>query len=97
MLPLGILKSFLFGHLELLRNFIFLYFLMLIFSAATLPVTLHCVENKNGVDKKISRFMLPIGVTINMDGSALYNAVTTIYLAQVYNYSLDFGKCLAIR
>ncbi len=52
-------------------------------SSATLPVTMDCLENKNGVDPKVSKFVLPIGATINMDGTALYEAVAAIFIAQV--------------
>ena len=52
-------------------------------SSATLPVTMDCLENKNGVDPRISKFVLPIGATINMDGTALYEAVAAIFIAQV--------------
>ena len=52
-------------------------------SAATLPVTMESLEEKNGVDPLISRFVLPIGATINMDGTALYEAIAAIFIAQV--------------
>ena len=47
-------------------------------SAATMPVTLKCTEEKNKIDERISRFVIPVGATINMDGAALYEAVITI-------------------
>eukprot|EP00794_Sanderia_malayensis_P007885 gene7885-8738_t len=65
-------------------------------SAATLPVTIKCLEEKQNVDNRIVRFMVPIGATVNMDGGALYEALACIYLAQVYGYDLDFGKYIAI-
>ena len=68
-----------------------------LYSAATLPVTMKCLEEKQNVDKRIVRFMVPIGATVNMDGGALYEALACIYLAQAYNYDLDFGKYIAIR
>lgn len=52
-------------------------------SSATLPVTIECLEEKNGVNSKVANFVLPIGATINMDGTALYEAVAAIYIAQV--------------
>ncbi len=55
-------------------------------SAATLPVTIECLEVKNNVDRRVSRFVLPIGATINMDGTALYEAVAAIFIAQVRNH-----------
>ncbi|XP_067119187.1 excitatory amino acid transporter 1 [Centruroides vittatus] len=65
-------------------------------SSATLPVTIACLEDKNQVDPKVSRFCLPIGATINMDGTALYEAVAAIFIAQIRNVSLDAGKIVAI-
>lgn len=66
------------------------------FSSATLPVTIRCLEDKLGVDKRVARFCLPIGSTINMDGTALYEAVAAIFIAQVRGISLDIGKIIAI-
>ncbi len=51
-------------------------------SAATLPVTMNCVENNLGVSKKISSFVLPIGATVNMDGTSLYQTVAILFMAQ---------------
>ncbi|XP_076354919.1 excitatory amino acid transporter 3-like isoform X3 [Tachypleus tridentatus] len=65
-------------------------------SSATLPVTISCLEQKNKVDARISRFCLPIGATINMDGTALYEAVAAIFVAQFRNVSLTAGKIIAI-
>ncbi|XP_076353694.1 excitatory amino acid transporter 1-like isoform X2 [Tachypleus tridentatus] len=65
-------------------------------SSATLPVTFTCIEEKNHVDLRVSRFCLPIGATINMDGTALYEAVAAIFIAQVRNLSLDVGNIIAI-
>ena len=53
-------------------------------SAATMPFTMACAEQKLGVPAKISRFVIPLGATINMDGTALYQAVATIFLVQVF-------------
>ncbi|KAK2502345.1 hypothetical protein MC885_018417 [Smutsia gigantea] len=66
-------------------------------SSATLPVTLRCVEEKNQVDKRITRFMLPVGATINMDGTALYEAVAAVFIAQLNDLALDIGKVITIR
>jgi Na+/H+-dicarboxylate symporter len=50
-------------------------------SAATLPVTMECVEDNLGVDKKVTSFVLPIGATVNMDGTFLYQAFAVVFLA----------------
>ncbi|XP_010774376.1 excitatory amino acid transporter 1-like [Notothenia coriiceps] len=66
-------------------------------SSATLPITFKCLEENNKVDKRVTRFVLPVGATINMDGTALYEALAAIFIAQVNNYNLDFGQILTIR
>lgn len=65
-------------------------------SAATLPVTFECVEENLGVPKQISGFVLPLGATINMDGTALYQGVATVFIAQVYGMDLDFAAQITI-
>jgi Na+/H+-dicarboxylate symporter len=65
-------------------------------SAATLPVTLECVEENLNVDKRISSFVLPIGATVNMDGTSLYQAVAVIFLAQMHMVNLSLGQQLTI-
>jgi len=65
-------------------------------SAATLPVTYECVEENLGVKKEISGFVLPLGATINMDGTALYQGVATIFIAQVYGFDLQLSEQLTI-
>merc|ERR1712102_11854 len=65
-------------------------------SSATLPVTMNLLEEKNGVDQRISRFVLPIGATINMDGTALYEAVAAIFISQVNGMALSIGQVIAI-
>ncbi|MGE0076549.1 MAG: dicarboxylate/amino acid:cation symporter [Bacteroidales bacterium] len=65
-------------------------------SAATLPVTMEQVEKKLGVHNDISSFVLPVGVTINMDGTSLYQAVATVFIAQVFGIDLTFGQLLII-
>uniref|UniRef100_A0A182TR72 Amino acid transporter n=1 Tax=Anopheles melas TaxID=34690 RepID=A0A182TR72_9DIPT len=65
-------------------------------SSASLPVTMQCLEEKNNIDPRVSRFVLPIGATINMDGTALYEAVAAIFIAQLRGLSLSFGNVLAI-
>jgi len=65
-------------------------------SSATLPVTMNLLEEKNGVDARISRFVLPIGATINMDGTALYEAVAAIFISQVRQMTMSIGQIIAI-
>lgn len=65
-------------------------------SSATLPVTMECAEDNIGVSKQISSFVLPLGATINMNGTALYQGVTAIFIAQVYGMDLGLGDQLAI-
>jgi Na+/H+-dicarboxylate symporter len=65
-------------------------------SAATLPVTFDCVENKLKIPKEISGFVLPLGATINMDGTALYQGVAAIFIAQVYGIDLGLVGQLTI-
>lgn len=59
-------------------------------SSATLPLTMEAVEHKSGVSNKITSFTLPLGATINMDGTALYECVAAIFIAQVYGIELTF-------
>ena len=59
-------------------------------SNATLPVTFKCVEEDAKVDTRISRFFLPLGTTINMNGTALYEAVAAVFIAQLYGVALGF-------
>ena len=61
-------------------------------SAATLPVTMECVEQNLGVNKKISSFVLPIGATVNMDGTSLYQAIAVVFLAQLHMIDLTAGQ-----
>ncbi|CAK9298630.1 unnamed protein product [Gordionus sp. m RMFG-2023] len=65
-------------------------------SAATLPITMKCVETKNNVDTRVSRFVLPLGATVNMDGTALYEAVVALFIAQINNIYLNFGSIITI-
>ena len=69
-----------------------IFIIIFIFSAATLPTTIRCVEENNHVDPHISRFMLPLGATVNMDGSALYRAVSVVFVAQLNNIPLSPGR-----
>lgn len=58
-------------------------------SSATLPITLDCVEKRAGVSNRVSGFTLPLGATVNMDGTALYECVAAMFIAQAYGLSLD--------
>lgn len=65
-------------------------------SAATLPVTLDCVEERIGVKEEVSSFVLPVGATVNMDGTSLYQAVAVIFLAQMHMIDLSISEQLVI-
>ncbi|MEC8967776.1 MAG: cation:dicarboxylase symporter family transporter, partial [Bacteroidota bacterium] len=65
-------------------------------SAATLPITIECVRDRIGVSKEITSFVLPIGATVNMDGTSLYQAVAAIFLAQYFGVDLEFSQQLTI-
>lgn len=59
-------------------------------SSATLPLTMDAVENNDGVSNKITSFVLPLGATVNMDGTALYECVAAMFIAQAYGVELGF-------
>lgn len=61
-------------------------------SSATLPLTIECVEKNAGVSQRTSSFVLPLGATVNMDGTALYECVAAIFLAQAYGVDLSFAQ-----
>ncbi len=65
-------------------------------SAATLPVTMECVEDNMGVSKNVTSFVLPIGATVNMDGTSLYQAVAVIFMAQLHMVDLTIMQQLII-
>ncbi len=65
-------------------------------SSATLPFTMECVQQKNKVDSRAASFVLPLGATINMDGTALYEAVAALFIAQISGIDLTFGQQLVI-
>ena len=65
-------------------------------SAATLPFTMETAEEKLGIDNEIASFVLPLGATINMDGTSLYQAVAAVFLAQVYGMDLGLSGQLTI-
>lgn len=60
-------------------------------SSATLPVTMKCLQENNNMPPKVSGFVLPVGATINMDGTALYEAVAALFIAQAYGIQLDIS------
>jgi len=65
-------------------------------SGATLPITLRTVEKRLGVDNKIASFTVPLGATINMDGTAIMQGVATVFISQAYNIPLELGDYLLV-
>ncbi|KAI5098699.1 neutral amino acid transporter B(0) [Silurus meridionalis] len=65
-------------------------------SSATLPLMMKCVEENNGVSKHISRFILPIGATVNMDGAACFQCVAAVFIAQLNDIPLNFVQVITI-
>ncbi len=65
-------------------------------SAATIPMTMQCVTEGSGVSKRTASFVLPLGATINMDGTALYEAVAAIFIAQIYGIDLTSVQMVVI-
>ena len=65
-------------------------------SAATLPVTMRCLQDNAGVSKRTASFVLPLGATVNMDGTALYECIAVLFVAQVMGASLDFAAQLSV-
>jgi proton glutamate symport protein len=65
-------------------------------SMVTLPFTMKAVTENSGVSKRVARFTLPIGATVNMDGTALYECVATIFIAQVYGFELSLSSQLIV-
>jgi Na+/H+-dicarboxylate symporter len=65
-------------------------------SSATLPVTMECTEKNLGVSREICSFALPLGATVNMNGTALYQGVSAVFIAQVYGMGLTMGQQLAV-
>lgn len=66
------------------------------FSSATLPLMMKCVEENNGVSKHISRFILPIGATVNMDGAACFQCVAAVFISQLNDITLNFVQVITI-
>jgi Na+/H+-dicarboxylate symporter len=65
-------------------------------SSATLPITMRCVEDNLGVPPRVSSFVLPLGATVNMDGTALYEAIAAVFVASLYGIDLSLGTQLVI-
>lgn len=65
-------------------------------SSATIPVTLECAIKNNKINPKIAEFVIPLGATINMDGTALYEAVAAVFIAQIYGIDLSLGQLVVI-
>lgn len=65
-------------------------------SAATLPVTMKCVENNLGVSEEVSSFVLPLGATINMDGTSIHQGVSAVFIAQAFGIALSMEQQLTI-
>ncbi|XP_062548963.1 excitatory amino acid transporter 3 isoform X1 [Armigeres subalbatus] len=64
-------------------------------SSATMPITIRCLDNM-GIDPRVTRFVIPVGATINMDGTALYEAVAALFIAQLRQIPLSFGHIVAV-
>ena len=78
------------GHFRAMRDALLLSF-STASSSATLPVSMRCVQENAGVSKRTASFTLPLGATVNMDGTALYECVAVIFVAQVMGVTLGFG------
>ena len=65
-------------------------------SSGTLPITIRCARRNLGVSDSISSFVLPLGATINMDGTAMYQGVAALFIAQAYGIDLTFGNYITI-
>jgi len=62
-----------------------------------MPVTMRCLETNNNVDARVIKFVIPVGATVNMDGTALYEAVAAIFIGQMRGFDLDVGRVITIR
>lgn len=65
-------------------------------SSGTLPVTMRCAEESLGVENRVTSFVLPLGATINMDGTSLYIGIATVFAAQVYGIDLSFSQLVMV-
>lgn len=62
-----------------------------------MPITFRCLEENNHIDKRVTRFVIPVGATVNMDGTALYEAVAAIFIAQMNGFHLGFSEIITVR
>jgi len=88
-------KSNPFAHLRAMTNPLLTAF-STSSSSATLPLTMEAVENNSGVSNKITSFTLPLGATVNMDGTALYECVAAMFIAQAYGYDLSLTQQVVV-
>ena len=79
------------AHMRAMREALLLAF-STASSSGTLPVTMRCVQDNAGVSKRTASFTLPLGATVNMDGTALYECVAVVFVTQVLGYQLGFGE-----
>lgn len=85
-----------YNNLAVMLSVLIFELTMFLHRAATLPITFRCMNDKCGVDPRISRFVLPIGATVNMDGTALFVAVGTCFIAQINEKVLGIGDYATI-
>lgn len=69
---------------------------MFLYSSATMPLTIQTLDGM-GVDPRVTRFVIPVGSTINMDGTALYEAIAALFIAQFRGKNFNFGNVVAVR
>ncbi|KAF3430793.1 hypothetical protein E2986_08260 [Frieseomelitta varia] len=69
---------------------------IIVMCAATLPITFRCLEENNKIDPRVTRFVVAVGATVNMDGTALYEAVAAIFIAQMNGISLGMGEVITV-
>lgn len=62
-----------------------------------MPLTFRCLEENNKIDPRVTRFVVAVGATVNMDGTALYEAVAAIFIAQLNGISLGFVEVITVR
>lgn len=65
-------------------------------SSATLPLSIQAMEDENGISKQSANFVLPLGATVNMNGTALYEAVAAVFIAQIHGIELDLGQLVVV-